>query len=95
MSIAEYEENSANNIPEPSSLYALLAARPHAVGDLVDFAHSIPVPWIAPLINTLTASVGADSDSSRRRRKLVILGVLIERMIFEVERIPKRRSAVI
>lgn len=80
---------------EPAALYALLAAMPHSVGELVDFAQSVPPAWIEPMIEALQWGVRDKSNRPSRLRKLVILGILTERLIFEVERLPKSRSAII
>lgn len=94
-SVQEYEE-----IPAPASLYALLANTPHTVGELVDFAKVLPDPWVRPMVMNLMDALREDyrspvANPAARRRKLVILGALIDRLTFEIESVPSRRSACI
>jgi hypothetical protein len=68
-------------------------ARRCTVGELVDLANSLPRDWVRELAQTLTDSIsGEGRPSPAYRRKLVLLGALLNRIIFEIEDIAKSRS---
>ena len=90
------QDNDGNGA-QPALLYALLESRSVTVGQLVDFANGIPECWVQDTVLALLQSVSNDyragTRRTERRRRLVILGALLTRLAFEVEGIPKSRSA--
>ena len=89
------ETNQSEQYPESAALYSLLAATPHTVGELLDFANNLPKSWITSTMLMLGKSLAEDyltgSRKTSRRRRLVIFAALLERFVFDVERIPRDR----
>ena len=89
----------ADDHVQPTALFNFLSSAQLTVGQLVDFANNIPAPWVAATATLVHKSIYKDcepqDDPAVRRRKLVILGALIDRLTFEIERIPSRRGALI
>jgi hypothetical protein len=83
----------------PALLLTIIAAKPTSVGKLVDYANAIPDEWVVATASSLALSVTNDYQHGRRkaarRRRLVILGALLTRMAFDLERVPKDRDAII
>jgi hypothetical protein len=80
-------------------LYTLIAAKPVTVGALVDYANGMPPEWVQASAAAIAESVIEDYRKGRRttsrRRRLIILGALLARLAFEIERIPKDRHTII
>lgn len=85
--------------PESAALYSLLAATPHTVGELVDFANNLPKTWIAPTMLMLGKSLASDylqgNRPTSRRRRLVIFCALLDRFVFDVEGVPRDRRQIL
>lgn len=78
--------------------YAVLPANLVTIGELIDFADSIPadlVMWLLPRyfhkIEQLIMGNGAGSERERRRN-LVVLGTLTNRALFEICDLPQDRE---
>jgi hypothetical protein len=84
---------------EATLLYTLVAARSVTVGELIDYANGIPAQWLPATAVALGSSIASDyrrgKRAAARKRRLVILGALITRLAFEVEKVPRNRSAKI
>ena len=78
-------------------LYLLLSATTCTIGELVDFANGLPVEWVAPVAESIGHAVAEDfrhhRHAARRRRQLVVLGALMNRLIFEIECVQRDRDA--
>lgn len=85
--------------PESAALYSLLAASPHTVGELVDFANNLPKSWITSTLLMLGKSLVTDylngNRPTSRRRRLVIFCALLDRFVFEIEAIPRDRRRLL
>lgn len=82
--------------PCPSLLLYQLRSRKCTVGELVDLANSLPSGWVCSTAVSIAGAIREDwTETPLRRRKLVLLGALLNRLIFELENIPKSRSASI
>lgn len=86
----------AEEYPESAALYSLLAATPHTIGELVDFANNLPESWVTSTMLMLGKSLVVDymtgARKTSRRRRLVIFGALVNRFIFDIEGIPRKRG---
>lgn len=79
----------------PALLLFLLKAKRCTVGELIDFANGLPREWVSDLAATLSSAIADEDDPRCRRRKLVLLGALLNRVIFDVEGVAKSRDAPI
>ena len=93
------QDNIVNDthLPRPAMFYALLTSSSRQVGELVDFANGLPISWVRPvalsIIDTLAPVLSSDRATAAQRRMMVILGALMNRIIFELEAVPKCRDA--
>lgn len=82
--------------PETASLYLHVAAKPKTIGELIAFAESVPSDQIYGAILALSRSIVDDhtgrTRTHARRRRLVILGILINRLIFDIEQLGRDRE---
>ena len=80
------------------AISALVAARSATIGDLVDFANSLPDGCLWAAAAALSASMLAHyqrRSRARARRELIILGALVTRLAFCNEGLPRDRDSVI
>jgi hypothetical protein len=75
-----------------SELYPTIAQRPHTIGELVDYANSIELHQVLAMAAGIAASLEHGRRSPAQLRRLVILGTLINRQIFEIEGLPVNRK---
>jgi hypothetical protein len=91
------ESKAERQAARPALLYALLAAGPCRVGDLIELAKSLPEEWVVPTAIALSESIKADYATDRRaalrRRQLVILTTLLSRLTFYIEGVPQEPDA--
>lgn len=82
-----------------ADLYLHIAARPRTIADLIAFAEAVPEGQMITSLLTLAQSVVADyrndTRPKARRRRLIILGVLIARLIFDIENLPRDPSSFV
>jgi len=78
----------------PPLLSIMIASGASSVGALVDFANTVPADRILPLACALAHStlLFAGPRPLARRRSLVILGALLNRIIFDIEQVPRHRQ---
>lgn len=92
---AKKQEHQMIELPPPTALHFLLETAPHTVGELLAFADSVPTHWIEPMLIMLANGLKLQLNPDVRRRKIVVLAVLANRLVFEIEGIPARKSHVI
>lgn len=87
------ENGAISGAPKPLFLYSLLSARACTVGQLIDMVNGLPPDWVLPVAAQLSDALNSDGNQSRaRRRQLVILAALLNRVVFEIEGVPKDRN---
>lgn len=94
--VAQIDTAPSDSEPEPALFYALIAASEHTVGELIDFADGVPSRWVLMTAISLGGALYKDYRRGKvgaaTKRRLIIFGRLIERLIFQIEKTPKRRS---
>ena len=80
----------------PASLYFNIAAIPHTLGDLIDHANGMSPDLLTDAVVALARSIEADTQANVRpervKRRLVIMGAMIHRILFELENLPMDRD---
>ena len=93
MPIGVAEETLATVERDPALLRFLLTTRKCSVGELVDLANGVPAEWVCDIAGQMADTITDHTDPARRRRQLVLLGALLNRIIFDLEAVPRSRDA--
>lgn len=95
--VADVAELDNLVIPRPAALYYLLATKPLTVGQAMDIADAVPAHWIPEILITMgiaaTDEYRAGKTPRQLLRHLTIMSRLLDRLVFEVEGVPEKRSA--